>query len=49
MGIQEIIVLFLFAAAAGFMGWKFYKSFNIRNGGGCDKRCGCAADKPIKK
>jgi hypothetical protein len=41
MGIQEIIVLLLFAVAAGFMGRKFYKSFNTRKGGGCDNGCGC--------
>jgi len=45
MQIQQIIVLILFLAAAGYMGWRLWKSFDSRNGGGCAKGCGCAADK----
>jgi len=47
MEIQQIIVFILFAAAAGFMGWRIWKSFNSRNGGGCAKGCGCATDQKM--
>jgi hypothetical protein len=42
---QQIIILVLFLAAAGYIGWRFWKAFDSRNGGGCAKGCGCAADK----
>ncbi|TLV01132.1 FeoB-associated Cys-rich membrane protein [Dyadobacter luticola] len=45
MGIQEIIILALFLVAAGYIGWRFWKTFSNRNSGGCAKGCGCAADK----
>ncbi|MCF0039480.1 FeoB-associated Cys-rich membrane protein [Dyadobacter fanqingshengii] len=44
---QEIIILILFLAALGFMGWRVWKAFDNRNDGGCAKGCGCAADKAI--
>ncbi|MCE7039861.1 FeoB-associated Cys-rich membrane protein [Dyadobacter sp. CY312] len=47
MATQEIIVLVLFLVSGGFIGWKFYKSFSSRKGGGCAKGCGCAADKEV--
>jgi hypothetical protein len=45
MGVQEIIILVLFLTAAGYIGWRFWKTFDSRNSGGCAKGCGCAADK----
>jgi hypothetical protein len=44
---QQIIILILFLAAAGFMGWRIWKAFDSRNGGGCSKGCGCATDKAM--
>lgn len=45
MPVQEIIILLLFVAAAGYIGWRVWKTFDSRNSGGCAKGCGCAADK----
>jgi len=45
MEVQQIIVLILFLAAAGFMGWRVWKTFDKRNAGGCAKGCGCATEK----
>jgi predicted negative regulator of RcsB-dependent stress response len=42
---QEAIILILFLAAAGYIGWRIWKSFDKRNAGGCAKGCGCAEDK----
>lgn len=42
---QQIIVLILFLAAAGYVGWRIWKTFDSKNEGGCAKGCGCAADK----
>lgn len=42
---QQIIIWILFLVAAGYMGWRIWKSFDRRNSGGCAKGCGCAADK----
>ncbi|MCF0053374.1 FeoB-associated Cys-rich membrane protein [Dyadobacter sp. LJ53] len=44
---QQIIILVLFLTAVGFMGWRVWKAFDKRNGGGCAKGCGCAADKAM--
>jgi predicted negative regulator of RcsB-dependent stress response len=41
---QQAIILILFLAAAGFMGWRVWKTFDTRNTG-CAKGCGCASDK----
>ena len=46
--IQQAIVIILFLAAAGYMGWKIWKSIDSRNTGGCAKGCGCEADKNLK-
>tara|TARA_R110002124_G_scaffold14483_8_gene64468 strand:- start:222 stop:362 length:141 start_codon:yes stop_codon:yes gene_type:complete len=40
MKYQEIIILLLFAIAAGFIGYRFYKNFSKSNSG-CSKGCGC--------
>ena len=45
METQQIIIWALFLVAAGYMGWRVWKAFDRRNSGGCDKGCGCAADK----
>ena len=45
---QEVIVLVLFLAAAGYMAWRSWKAFDRRNSGGCAKGCGCATDKAMK-
>ncbi|MCE7058992.1 FeoB-associated Cys-rich membrane protein [Dyadobacter sp. CY343] len=42
---QEIIILLLFLAAAGYIAWRAWKAFDSKNTGGCAKGCGCAADK----
>jgi len=49
MVLQQIIVLLLFLSAAGYMGWKIWKSIDSRNSAGCAKGCGCAEDKKLKK
>ncbi|PWJ58199.1 attachment p12 family protein [Dyadobacter jejuensis] len=50
MDSQSIIVLVLFAAAVGFMGWRLYKALSIEQGSGCGKGCGCSPQKgSIKK
>lgn len=41
---QQIIVLILFLTAAGYIGWRIWKTFDGKNEGGCAKGCGCAAD-----
>jgi hypothetical protein len=43
--IQQIIIFALFLAAAGYIGWKMWKSFDSSNG--CGKGCGCSSDKKI--
>jgi hypothetical protein len=45
MEAQQIIVLVLFLMAGGYIIWRIWKTFDSRNGGGCAKGCGCAADK----
>ncbi|MCF2488426.1 FeoB-associated Cys-rich membrane protein [Dyadobacter sp. CY347] len=44
---QQIIIFILFLVAVGFMGWRVWKAFDNRNGGGCAKGCGCATDKAM--
>ncbi|WP_159470773.1 FeoB-associated Cys-rich membrane protein [Dyadobacter sp. 3J3] len=43
--IQQIIIFALFIGAAGYIGWKIYKSFD--SSGGCGKGCGCSSDKKL--
>jgi hypothetical protein len=40
---QTILVFVLFAAALGYIGWRVYKRFTVKEAG-CGKACGCAAD-----
>lgn len=42
---QQMIVWMLFAVAAGYIGWRFWKTFDKKNQGGCAKGCGCETDK----
>ena len=40
---QTILIFVLFAAALGYLGWRVYKRFAVKEAG-CGKGCGCAAD-----
>lgn len=40
---QEFIIVLIFAAALGFLGYRTYRSF-ARKQAGCGKGCGCATD-----
>jgi len=45
---QELIIIVLFALAAGYLGWRALRSVN-RTDAGCGKGCGCAVDKAAVK
>jgi hypothetical protein len=45
---QEMIVWMLFATAAGYIGWRFWKTFDKKTKGGCAKGCGCETDQKMK-
>lgn len=40
---QELIILFVFALALGYLGRRVYRSF-AKKEAGCEKGCGCAVD-----
>lgn len=40
---QTILILMLFAAALGYLGWRVYQRFSAKEAG-CGKGCGCAPD-----
>ncbi len=39
---QQIVVLLIFLAALGYLGWRSWVSFRRTETGGCSKGCGCA-------
>lgn len=43
---QELIIILLFALAAGYLGRRIYRSF-AKKQAGCGKGCGCAADQKL--
>ncbi|HEV7350214.1 FeoB-associated Cys-rich membrane protein [Telluribacter sp.] len=42
---QQIVVILIFLIAAGYLGWRVWKSFARKQTGGCAKGCGCEVDK----
>ena len=40
---QTIVIFLLFAAALGYLGWRVYRRFAVKDAG-CGKGCGCAAE-----
>ncbi|XBA03240.1 FeoB-associated Cys-rich membrane protein [Fibrella sp. ES10-3-2-2] len=43
---QTILVFVLFALALGYLGWRVYKRFSVKEVG-CGKGCGCASDNQV--
>lgn len=47
-GMQELIIVLIFAVALGYLGRRAYRSFSKKEAG-CGKGCGCAADSDATK